>query len=342
MKFIPELAGLRGLAAIMVFIAHAALDGFLPKFIANTYGRLGLICFFILSGYLISQVYLFTPFNKKNGNSYVIARMARILPVYFVVILVSFVISNYIYTGFHYDFKDRTTLLLSLFLINTPFEPWTIPVEIHFYGSFLLFWYFYSTKSSNTWIFLIFPVILFLPSLFYAYHHIRVPHVMSSFAVFFFLGAFIASLYNKNYFGKLKTKIPKYVSLLFLLLFFIIFPLLRRNLGLVVFKTWYDPVSLFIISSLFILVITKPQDFFILRLRPLIFMSEISYGFYLIHRPVMKIMENNYGQSLFVGVMIFVISVILAWLSFKLIEVPARKFIEAKFNNDAKEKLKLS
>ncbi len=97
MKFIPELAGLRGLAAIMVFVAHAANDNFLPKVIASTYGRSGIICFFILSGYLIAQVYLFTPFNKENGNKYIIARIARILPVYFFVILTSFIISNYIY-----------------------------------------------------------------------------------------------------------------------------------------------------------------------------------------------------------------------------------------------------
>jgi peptidoglycan/LPS O-acetylase OafA/YrhL len=159
---------------------------------------------------------------------------------------------------------------------------------------------------------------------------------MTSFAIFFFIGAFIASHKNKNHFEILRTKVPKYVSLLFLLLFLLIFPLIRQSLGLIVSKTWYDPISLFIICSLFILIITKPEDFFILRIKPLIFMSEISYGFYLVHRPLMKITRDELGTRPLAMFILFAVCVIVAWLSFKLVEVPARKYIESRFNSQSK------
>ncbi len=62
-------------------------------------------------------------------------------------------------------------------------------------------------------------------------------------------------------------------------------------------------------------------------------MSEISYGFYLAHRPLMKITKNELGTGPVAMLILLVVCVVLAWLSFKLIEVPARKIIESKFNS---------
>lgn len=330
MKFIPELAGLRGLAATMVFVAHAAIDGFLPKFIANTYGKLGLICFFILSGYLIAQVYLYKTFNKENSKNYLIARLARIAPVYLLVILASFVISNFIYPDFHYDFTDKTKFLLSLLFINTPYEPWTIPVEVQFYFCFLLFWYLYSSEKINRRLLYIAPIFLLLPSFGYMYLYHKVPHVMPSFSIFFFLGVYISLLHQKGYFEKLTAKTPLFVSLIFLFILAIGMPLLRRKLGVYITVTWYDPLLILTACIPFILIITKPGHFFILKLKPIIFMSEISYGFYLIHRPLMKIATEHFGTTPLIGIALLVICILLSWISFKFIEVPARKFIEAR------------
>ncbi len=206
-------------------------------------------------------------------------------------------------------------------------------MEVQFYGIFLLFWYLYSSRKINNLTFILFPLILLLPSIIYAFIYSKIPHVMTSFVIFFFIGAFIASHKNKNHFEILRTKVPKYVSFLFILLLLFIYPLIRQRLGLTISKTWYDPISLFITCSLFVLIITKPEDFFILRIRPLIFMSEISYGFYLVHRPLMKITKNELGTGPVAMLILLVVCVVLAWLSFKLIEVPARKIIESKFNS---------
>lgn len=331
MKFIPELAGLRGLAACMVFVVHAAIDGFFPIATAKFYGKIGLICFFILSGYLIAQVYLHKPFTKENVRLYLIARVARILPLYFFVILVSWFISIFIYPDFHYNFHNTTKLVLSVFLIATPYEPWTIPVEVHFYLCFIAFWCLYHIKKIKlTYLFALFFSIT-IPSIIYLYFFHKVPRVFSSFSLFFFIGVLISVLHNKNTFEKLSTKIPTNVSAFFLILVSIIFPIARSKFGLLYLGTWYDPSMILIVVFLFILVISKPQDFRLLKVKPLIFMSEISYGFYLIHRPIMKIIIANYGTGLLSGALILSISVGLGYFCYRIIEIPLRNKIELLF-----------
>jgi peptidoglycan/LPS O-acetylase OafA/YrhL len=330
MKFIPELAGFRGLAALMVFFAHAALDGFLPKFLINAYGKPGLICFFILSGFLIAQVYIDKPFTKENRRSYLLARTVRIAPLYFLIIISSFFISSYFIPDFHYDFRSAKKLLLSLLFIHTPYEPWTIPVEVQFYVCFLGLWYLRSRQKLSNWFLAVFPVLLLIPSVIWGLNHNKIPHIMNSFCIFFFIGVLISRLNAKNAFAKLTEKIPSYISILTLLSLVIIFPVLRNKLGLFYIGSWYDPVSLLTVCFLFILIITNPAHFRILTVKPFIFMSEISYGFYLVHRPIMKLVKENFGVGALNLLIIFAISAILAFITYKLIEVGLRKKLELK------------
>lgn len=332
MKFITELAGLRGWAALMVFIAHLGADGYLPRFIGNGYGKLGLICFFILSGYLIAQVYIYKPFSINNAKSYLIARVARIAPVYFFIILISFIISNYIYKGFHYDFTDKPKLLLSLFFINAPYELWTIPVEVQFYFCFIVFWYLHSVEKLNKWILYALPLLIMIPAVIYYLRYNKVPHVMPSFSVFFFSGVYISLLQTGKYLKFLEFKIPTLLSTLIIVAFLIIFPLVRKTTGLYFNISWFDPVLILAAIIPFILIIVNPSCFSFLRLRPLLFMSEISYGFYLIHRPIMKLFASNFGSGILPALSVFALSVLSGYLIYKLIELPARNYIEAKFN----------
>ena len=330
MKFIPELAGLRGLAALMVFVAHAAADGFLPRFIGNTYGRMGLMCFFVLSGYLIAQVYLYKPFSAAGVKSYLVARTARIVPVYMLILFAAYVISNFIYNDFHYDFTDKKKFLLSLLFINTPYEPWTIPVEVQFYFCFLFFWYLYSLQKINTVILFTLPVTLLLPSIVYAVMFNKIPHVFTSFSPFFSFGVLISFLHTKGHLEKFK-RVPSFISFLLLIAFALIFPVLKKKTGLPGYG-WYDPVGIPLVIFLFIMVIIKSEDFKILRVKSMIFMSEISYVFYLIHRPLMKITVEKFGTGLIACALLFTVCALLAWLIFKFFEVPARNLIELKLN----------
>jgi peptidoglycan/LPS O-acetylase OafA/YrhL len=336
MKFIPELAGLRGLAAMMVFFAHAAKDDFMPHFLVNAYGKPGLIIFFILSGFLIAQVYIEKPFTKSNITSYLSARFIRIVPLYLMVIFASYFISSFALQDFHYDFTDKTTLLLSLSFIHTPYEPWTIPVEVQFYFFFIGLWFLKSKAKLPSWILLLVPVLMLIPSLIYAFYFHKIPHVMGSFCIFFCIGIWISELHEKNSFKRLIDKAPTHSALLLLILMVIVFPILRYKMGILSIGSWYDPLSLVTIMTLFILIIAKPEQIRFLKLRPLVFMSEISYGFYLIHRPIMKLVKENYGNSLVMLAITFVIATLLSFVTYKLIEVGFRKWAEARLNPQTK------
>ena len=57
-KEIGALTGLRGVAALIVFVSHGANEGVLPAMLGNGFGQIGVMIFFVLSGFLMGQLYL--------------------------------------------------------------------------------------------------------------------------------------------------------------------------------------------------------------------------------------------------------------------------------------------
>jgi peptidoglycan/LPS O-acetylase OafA/YrhL len=76
MKRIPELDGLRGIAAVAVVFSH------LPPFFFF-YGQLGVDLFFVLSGYLITTIIIEDRDKPRFLRTFYIKRILRIWPVYF-------------------------------------------------------------------------------------------------------------------------------------------------------------------------------------------------------------------------------------------------------------------
>ncbi|PZR38264.1 acyltransferase family protein [Paraburkholderia fungorum] len=82
---IPALTGMRFIAALMVFVSHYPVPGLGGAFkrIADS-GYIGVTFFFILSGFVIGYNYLdaFEKHTRGHTISYVIARFARVYPLY--------------------------------------------------------------------------------------------------------------------------------------------------------------------------------------------------------------------------------------------------------------------
>jgi len=80
--------GLRGLAAILVLLSHTA-----PGF----YGiHIGLALLFVLSGFLLSKSFVLDPdkiFKWRNVEQYLVKRLRRILPMYYLFIFMTFVVT---------------------------------------------------------------------------------------------------------------------------------------------------------------------------------------------------------------------------------------------------------
>ena len=58
MKRIHTLTGLRGIAALLVFISHCGAQSILPSFLGKGFGQIGVMLFFVLSGFLMTHLYI--------------------------------------------------------------------------------------------------------------------------------------------------------------------------------------------------------------------------------------------------------------------------------------------
>ena len=68
---------LRGIAALIVVVSHYSnktniWDGIL----GNQAGQYGVMLFFILSGFLMSHLYMSKPFTLENSKKFIVARIA--------------------------------------------------------------------------------------------------------------------------------------------------------------------------------------------------------------------------------------------------------------------------
>ena len=83
-KHYPALDGIRGLAILLVVFFHNF--GFLKYF---GFGWLGVDLFFVLSGYLITDILIRTVGNKYYLRNFYLKRILRIFPLYYLVVSIT-------------------------------------------------------------------------------------------------------------------------------------------------------------------------------------------------------------------------------------------------------------
>jgi peptidoglycan/LPS O-acetylase OafA/YrhL len=175
--YFKNLNSLRFIAAFLVIVQHTELtkvifhypypDNKLTQIIQIS-GPLGVILFFVLSGFLISYL-LFKEKDTSDtihiGNFYM-RRILRIWPLYFLIILLSLFILPFINFFTLEGFSDKLIwghffLNLSLYTLFLPnlarviigslpyaYQTWTIGVEEQFY----LAWPFLNKYCKNKWV----------------------------------------------------------------------------------------------------------------------------------------------------------------------------------------------
>jgi len=133
-EHILTLDGLRAVAALFVVFSHLINRNLASGYSTST---IGVAIFFSLSGFLMGYLYLFKEFSPNAVVNYCISRFSRIAPAYLTVILVSYVIFNFIDESFVYTISNNNVLRHLLFLGNVSVF-WSIPPEIQFYVFFYL------------------------------------------------------------------------------------------------------------------------------------------------------------------------------------------------------------
>ena len=86
----------------------------------------------------MAHLYINKDFNRVNVRKYILARIGRIVPLYFMMVFLSVLVSIY-EPDFVFNIIDPATIVRALAFIDAPYIFWTIPVEVQFYFIFLVF-----------------------------------------------------------------------------------------------------------------------------------------------------------------------------------------------------------
>ena len=331
---IDKLTGLRGFAALIVVVSHASNSGYLPGILGYGFGQVGVMLFFILSGFLMGFLYLDKDFGQGVRN-YLVARVARIFPLYWLILVASFITAKFIYPDFWYDFSSTKEFLLSFAFIRSKYELWTIPVEIQFYAIFCLLWFCLQHKK----LILFIPVIIVSPVLAYSNflsHGTLFPNIFT-YIFSFLLGVLLSRLYKAiPQLQGGKKKLVDYLGLPVLILFVLNLPVLRHEYGLVLFddyklNTWLDPLTWILTIALFMCALSKSNSLKLFDSKPFVYLGTISFGMYLIHRPVLvhfpALVDNGYVNF---GI-VFAVVLLLSHLSFHFWELKMNHYIKKRY-----------
>ncbi len=184
LKYRPEIDGLRAISVISILLYHAELS-FFDK-ILFTGGFVGVDIFFVISGYLISNIIFSELLQNKNFNfaNFYERRARRILPMLFVVLLISCPIAFYILlpNNFH-EYID--SIISSIFFFSNFFF-YSVATEYGAESSLL-------KPLLHTWslaieeqFYLFFPIIVFLLFKFHQNLLIKILTLLFLVSFFFF------------------------------------------------------------------------------------------------------------------------------------------------------------
>jgi len=131
---IPALTSLRFFAASLVVIFHYdRKEELFPTGLAH-FGYESVAFFFILSGFVLTYAHALGPADPKlnvDNRAFLAARLARILPAYFVALAIA---SPFYFSAFAKDGVDRSLLALGAVLVPMLAQAWIPQVALFWNG----------------------------------------------------------------------------------------------------------------------------------------------------------------------------------------------------------------
>ncbi|MBP9837334.1 MAG: acyltransferase [Proteobacteria bacterium] len=136
--YYPALDGLRTLAVSFVILGHVVDSSCLYRGAVAELAKLGVQLFFVLSGFLITQILLAEELrnSKIDIKNFYFRRILRIVPAFYFLLFVVFIL---ILLGYVTDVNWKTFIVSALFLRNifgsseTLGHTWSLGVEEQFY-----------------------------------------------------------------------------------------------------------------------------------------------------------------------------------------------------------------
>ena len=348
MTYIKQLDSLRAIAVFIVIVSH-----WLPKNLLVTVlqpGQLGVNIFFVLSGFLITNILLKSKIQAESIGisklaiikNFFVRRSLRIFPIYYLTIFLVFIFASPTTTTIRHSFIYYLTYTTNLYFYHIhswdgmTSHLWSLAVEEQFY----LVW---------PWVILFSPKQMLLPCIGAFIGIGVVSSYLTSAEYFGFilpfncldsfgLGAFLSFILL--YHSKQLTKFYHICSALAgICLLLLVASLVLQQPTLIPSRTAQSIVTLWVITHIIHRKNKGQTEFFVLDNKILIFIGKISYGMYLYHLPlawdydllsryVNKYLPNFILQheAYIVFVENFFILIGICWLSWVLIERPILRF----------------
>lgn len=313
---IKALNGVRGLAAYIVVFSHYANYTSLGRqFFPTGTGQIGVMLFFVLSGFLMGMLYLHRDASASSAGDFALRRIARVVPLYLVVVAVS-------YAALRVDFGIRAfevtdgNLWQHLLFIKGEHALWTIAAEMQFYVMFAAFWLLTNRIREARPLLLVFCIALLIFA--------RFPSAPEGLAVaHFFAAGVLVSLLPRQAFQSWSFPVAT-------VLFIGAFPAMQELLFGQRVGLWGNPMYLLATTLFVTSCIHNPLADKLLGSVPMAFLGSISYSVYLWHVPVMWTLGEwtDMKQWGVLGLALFlVITTIVATASYRLIELPCQGFL---------------
>lgn len=334
-KEIRRLNSIRGIAVLVVLVSHYSNEsGIWGGILGQGAGQIGVMLFFILSAFLMSYLYFDSVASKSNLRSFAVARIARVLPLFLIVVVLSYLFKKMPFQAIHqivYGIPHFFSLLSHVMLFSGTSVLWTIPPEIQFYAIFAVVW---AMKRYFGDLVLLLPVGLILffifsptkevfdTNIFGVYFRFTLGQVYP----FFCVGALLGVVYRR-------WRAPQAFVSKFYFLFIggipLLYPLIFAQLTGFTHSLWEDSISLVGMSLIFFAVVfLVPDKFSLLENDIGDYLGKISYSVYLLHYPVLLFLKKiGLAQEIWGGLLFFGVALATAHFSYTFIEVPCQKIV---------------
>jgi peptidoglycan/LPS O-acetylase OafA/YrhL len=304
---------------MMVLVSHFSNStGLLGNLLGGGAGKLGVLLFFILSGFLMGWLYREQPLTREAVTDFARRRFARIAPLFVFTVVLTYVLHWTAWRQFAVVSMSTRHFLETLLLWEGRGIFWTIPVEVQFYFVFPLIWWI-SAKAPRLWM----PLTIIAGIALLLATKARFP-VLLDYGAAFMVGILLSSLK-----GKPRTLTANLIFLTSLAGLVLLYPGLWRMLGIKPPDAFHSPLHMLVFGGLVWSAIRSPIGTAIFGNALARFIGNISFSLYLLHYMVYRVLAvTPLASNRLLFLLSFVISAIgVAALSYRFIEVPSRRWL---------------
>ncbi len=329
MNKIKKLEALRGIACIIVLVAHWLSTSTSYGIYASGCGKIGVWCFMIMSGFFLMLPYV-DGVERFSLRNYYIKKIFRIYPVYLGALLIAVLIG----------FIMVEQVVPHIFALEGGGHFWYMPVVLKLYLIYPLFILLNKVVENRK----VFVGILLIVAVVYVFLFPYTDYIENSICLYWYMPVFIAGMLLAFAFAKCKDKkfLLGDVAVIFGVIGILSFTPFFRKILWGAEPSGYLQNKYLLIGFFWIIVIAgilwgKYIGTWMDKCRILQRVGKISFSIYLFHYLILWKINIYISNMLVKGLLLVVISVVVSELMNKFVEQPLNSFTRCLMTHSKKD-----